>query len=338
MNPTECPDEPWFDPAVADDACDPDPEVTFNDVTVQGNCPGEYVVTRTWTATDACGNTATCSKTISVEDNTPPEITCQPVMNPTECPDEAWFDPAVADDACDPDPVVTFNDVTVQGNCAGEYTVTRTWTATDACGNTATCSKTISVEDNTPPTIHCPNVVSPIDCDDDPWFDPATADDTCDPDVTITFDDVNTPGNCGYSITRTWTATDDCGNTATCSKTIELEDNGPPSIHCPSVMTPVECPGEPWFDPATASDDCTPNPVITHNDVTIQGNCPGEYSVTRTWTATDSCGNTATCSKTISVEDNTPPSIHCPSVMTPVECPGEPWLTRLQPATYVIRR
>ena len=46
-------------------------------------------------------------------------------------------------------------DATTPGTCANNYTVTRTLTATDACGNTATASQVITVIDNTPPTIIC---------------------------------------------------------------------------------------------------------------------------------------------------------------------------------------
>jgi hypothetical protein len=45
---------------------------------------------------------------------------------------------------------LTFNDVTAAGSCAGNYTVTRTWTVTDACANTATASQIITVRDITP--------------------------------------------------------------------------------------------------------------------------------------------------------------------------------------------
>ena len=82
--------------------------------------------------------------------------------------------------------------------CAGNYSVTRTWTATDDCGNTSTCSRTVVVMDDTPPVISCTDPVSPIDCPALPVFIAATATDDCDPDVAITFADVTTPGtpNC----------------------------------------------------------------------------------------------------------------------------------------------
>jgi hypothetical protein len=48
---------------------------------------------------------------------------------------------------------VTFTDATTPGSCANNYTVTRTFSATDACGNTATASQAITVIDNTPPVL-----------------------------------------------------------------------------------------------------------------------------------------------------------------------------------------
>jgi hypothetical protein len=50
-------------------------------------------------------------------------------------------------------PVVTFTDDLVQGDCAGNFVITRTWTAEDAAGNTSTCTQTITVEDTTAPVF-----------------------------------------------------------------------------------------------------------------------------------------------------------------------------------------
>src|SRR5258705_327929 len=177
----------------------------------------------------------------------PALITCRIVTSPVNCPLTPTFAVATASDACDPSVAISFNDVTTPGNCPGNFTVTRTWTATDDCGNTSTCSRTIAVQDITPPAITCPTVVSPINCPAVPTFGAATASDACDPSVAISSSDVTTPGNCpgNYSVTRTWTATDDCGNTSTCARTIAVQDITPPVITCPTVVSPINCPAVP---------------------------------------------------------------------------------------------
>src|SRR5512133_3316075 len=147
--------------ATATDNCDAAPVITFADVTIPGSCAGNYTITRTWTATDACGNTAACVQAISVQDITAPVITCPADVvltceDPT-APAATGF--ATATDNCDAAPVITFADNTLPGSCAGNYTITRTWTATDACGNTAACVQTISVQDITAPVITCPGDV-----------------------------------------------------------------------------------------------------------------------------------------------------------------------------------
>lgn len=56
------------------------PEQTINfdyvDAQVAGNCPNEYVINRTWTVQDNCGNSETYIQIISIYDNTPPEVSC----------------------------------------------------------------------------------------------------------------------------------------------------------------------------------------------------------------------------------------------------------------------
>ena len=93
-----------------------------------------------------------------------------------------------ATDACDPTPRIILTDNTIRGNCAGSYKIIRTWTATDACGNTSTASQEISVGDYAAPvfanvptnvTVSCtggsvPSVVTPLVSDlcdkSNPWI------------------------------------------------------------------------------------------------------------------------------------------------------------------------
>ncbi|MEY8869224.1 hypothetical protein AB9K24_06935, partial [Meridianimaribacter flavus] len=56
------------------DNCDSSLEATYSDAVADGNCANESVITRTWSLTDDCGNTATLVQTINVVDTTAPVI------------------------------------------------------------------------------------------------------------------------------------------------------------------------------------------------------------------------------------------------------------------------
>ena len=317
----ECGSPLEFGTPIVTDGCDPVVNLTFSDVSVAGLCTQEYSMTRTWIATDDCSNTSSCSVMISIQDNTAPVITCPVVVSPIECGSTPAFGTATAIDACDALVDITFSDVSVAGLCPQEYSVTRTWVAADDCGNTASCSRTITVQDNTPPVLICPIAASPIECGATPSFGIATAIDACDAVVDVTFSDVTIAGQCPqeYSVTRTWIATDDCGNATSCSSTIVVQDNTAPLITCPVDVSPIPCGSIPSFGLATAIDACDASVSLTFTEITTQGICVQEYSVTRTWLATDDCGNTASCSSTIVVGGSTGLLITCPPAVT-VQC------------------
>ncbi|MDX1408667.1 MAG: hypothetical protein R3330_11055, partial [Saprospiraceae bacterium] len=295
-------------------------------------CVGSAVVTRTWTATDACGNSTSCVQTITVQDNSPPALTCPPdtiVDCTADVSPGSTGGPATATDNCDPAPIVVFSDMTALAGCNGTGTISRTWTATDACGNSTSCVQTITVRDTTSPeftfcppdvTISCTSGSGPGDTGG-----PAEAADDCGQPPQVTFSDVTEPGACSQegTISRTWTATDACGNTATCLQIITVvDDDSPVFTFCPSDIT-ISC-----SDPidasntggsATASDNCDPAPEVTYSDATDLSGCNGTGTITRAWVATDACGNTVACVQTITVEDMMPPVISCPADVT-VSC------------------
>ena len=63
--------------------------------------------------------------------------------------------------------------------------------------------------------------------------------------------------------------------------------------------------------------------TVSHADVTSEGDCDNEYTIERTWTAVDDCGNNTSKVQTIEVLDTTPPVIECPADAT-VECTVDP--------------
>src|SRR5207249_3635690 len=308
----ECPATPSFTTPTASDACDPSPSLTFADSTTAGSCPQDYSVTRTWTATDACHNSSTASQSITVHDTTAPEISTLPGPSTIECPASPSFTTPTASDACDPSPSLTFADSTTAGSCPQDYSVTRTWTATDACHNSSTASQSITVHDTTAPEISTLPGPSTIECPASPSFTTPTASDACDPSPSLTFSDSPPQeGTCAnnYTVIRTWTATDACNNSSTASQTITVHDTTAPEISTLPGPSTIECPASPSFTTPTASDACDPNPSLTFSDSTTAGSCPQDYSVTRTWTATDHCNNSSTASQTIAVHDTTAPVI-----------------------------
>ena len=52
------------------------------------------------------------------------------------------------------------------GNCAGNYVITRTWTATDDCENATSADQVITVQDLVAPVLTIPSDVT-IACTDD---------------------------------------------------------------------------------------------------------------------------------------------------------------------------
>ncbi|ESU21239.1 hypothetical protein FEDK69T_26060 [Flavobacterium enshiense DK69] len=320
-----CPAVPEFAQATATDNCGSAFTLTFNDVTTPGQCAGSYSVTRTWTARDVCGNSSTKTQTINVQDVTAPVIADLPAASTINCPAVPQFAQATATDNCGSAFTLTFNDVTTPGQCAGSYSVTRTWTARDACGNSSTKTQTINVQDVTAPVIAALPTTSTINCPAVPQFAQAIATDNCGSTFTLTFNDVTTPGQCAgsYSVTRTWTARDTCGNSSTATQTINVQDITAPVIAALPATSTINCPAVPQFAQATATDACGSAITLTFNDVTTPGSCAGKYSVTRTWTATDACGNSSTRSQTINVQDITSPVIPQAPANVTVSCSGD---------------
>jgi hypothetical protein len=225
---------------------------------------------------------------------------------------------------------VTYSDTTTASDCTQpghvKETIVRHWTVTDSCGNSTTQDQTIKVVDTTPPTftnfpadktVECPGSTDPS------AMGQPGGSDTCGT-TTVTYTDTPTasdctqPGHVKEMIVRHWTVTDACGNSTTQDQTIKVVDTTPPVISCPADKQ-LQC-GE-SSDPAntgtaSAKDNCGDTPTITRSDAATAANCTGHAGIDRTWTATDSCGNTASCVQHITFADTTPPMITCPPDVT----------------------
>jgi hypothetical protein len=330
----ECNAIPAAAALTATDNCDPNPTITFNESRTDGSCADSYILTRTWTATDHCGNHSSKTQVITVHDTTAPDLSAAPADTTVECNAVPPAAQLTASDNCDPNPSVTFNESRANGTCADNYTLSRTWTATDRCGNHSSKTQVITVHDTTAPTITQTPQGRDLGCNpqnfpnDDGVRSGVTASDNCSGSPTINVSHTDSSNGCNRSRTFTITAMDRCGNTSAPSTVVYTwkEDTTPPVFtFCPAGgnlgCNPASIPGP---GTATATDNCG-TPTITSSLGSIVSNgC--NRSQTRTYTATDACGNSSTCTQVFNwVVDTTRPTITCPANVT-VACGVQPVL------------
>ena len=299
----------------ATDNCQGEITVQGVDSIAQGQCVNSYVITRTWTFVDACGNTSSVSQTINVNDNIAPILPLAPADVNVSCGSEV---PAMisltATDNCQGEITVEGVDTITPGSCTSSFTVTRTWTFTDACGNTSSVSQTINVNDTIAPALPAAPVDINVSCSGEVppsiWL---TAVDNCGGEITVLGEDSATnldESTCvnAYVITRTWTFTDACGNTSSIAQIITVNDEIAPILEdetFQSEMT-VTCANIPEMPVLTFTDNCggsvtVESSQVIENEVTDENNLIISYDIIRTWTATDTCGNTTVITQTIHV-------------------------------------
>jgi hypothetical protein len=239
-------------------------------------------------------------------DTTAPVLKGCPTDNPTV---QCYADIPVAAtvtalDECDGEIEVSLEQKESNPGSSCKNVITRTWTAKDECGNTASCTQTVTVDDTKAPVLPELPKGGDLGCNPTPpsCTEGLKAIDDCNGEVPVVCTAGTVVENgCARSQTFTYSAKDKCGNEATDTVTYTWKvDTQPPMITCPGDMT-INCPAEPVFTPPQVSDTCDAEPTLTFSDVRTEGAYPGEYCVTRTWTATDDCGNSATCTQKICV-------------------------------------
>ena len=181
---------------------------------------GETIVT--WTATDASGNAASSTQTISVIDTTAPVIEIFDYSieaNISNGSDASLYLPIISEIQ-----TVELTNDTPEVFPLGETIVI--WTATDASGNTASSTQTISVIDTTAPLLTIPQniIVDAVNTTNFVEVGLAIVEDIIDESPIIT-NDAPEVFPLGETIV-TWTATDASGNAASSTQTISLQACG----------------------------------------------------------------------------------------------------------------
>ncbi|MBN1204448.1 MAG: DUF5011 domain-containing protein [Myxococcaceae bacterium] len=279
----------------------------------------------TYTATDAAGNTSSCTTQVEVADTLPPSITC-PAPATAECvgggASNSGVASASASDVC--------SAVAVQAPGLASFplgTATLSWSASDTSGNLASCSTPFTVADTQAPTLTLNGAAAmTLDCAQ-PFVDPgATAVDACHGDLTpqLTVSGTVDTQHAGAYV-LTYGATDPSGNSAApVSRTVLVRDSQLPVITLNGANPlPLECMQDWYADPgATAVDGCAGDvsSAIIIQHPYIDSATPGSYPVT--YSVADSDGNVATAVREVLVQDTLPPTLTVlgSTTTTMVEC------------------
>src|SRR5690606_35286620 len=139
----------WLSGNARADATDDCSAITWsnNYSTLSDGCGETGTATVTFTAIDGCGNASSVSATFIIQDTTAPTFTV-PASISLLCDQDTTALVLTGDvtdetDNCSSDLEATYTDSIAVGNCPNESVITRTWSSTDACGNTTELTQTI---------------------------------------------------------------------------------------------------------------------------------------------------------------------------------------------------
>ncbi|GAA4342912.1 HYR domain-containing protein [Flaviaesturariibacter amylovorans] len=268
-----------------------------------------------WTATDAAGNTATCTQVYTVVDVEAPVLTNVPaaIVDTAEfagCGRIITWTLPTATDNCS----ALLSSSHPSGSYFGVGTTNVTYTAADPTGNSNTETFSITILDTQKPIILtcAPAVVVAAgpDCRATATLPGPTASDNCPSSELVYSNDAPATFPIGTT-TVTWSVRDGAGNTATCTQLVTVTDS---SVPVPLVDNLPEVTGECSATvTAPSAQDCDGVITATTADPTTY-TTPGTYTVR--WVYTDAAGNSATQQQQVTVYDTVPPSIECPASIT----------------------
>ncbi|MGD2109619.1 MAG: M6 family metalloprotease domain-containing protein [Phycisphaerae bacterium] len=348
--------------ATAVSYCDGEVDWTNNYDPANGveGCGETGHITVTFAATDVCGQVAVTTATFTIVDTTDPFITVFPANVGFDCygsvpkPNPNLIS---SSDACGDTEATWEGDTKNNGSgCPGDpLVIHRTYRVTDECGNYVERIQQYNIVDDVPPTftefpedqnLQCVTEVP------EPDLNLVEADDNCFGPVEVTWEGDADNGGAGCAddpriITRTYRATDMCGNITERNQTFTIIDDEDPTIECSITNDPqpigvnADCEAYVEFS-VTVTNNCCVDPadivveavVLTGNasigpvefdpfpeigpSVTITGRvkvydlicCPATVEITAY--ATDCCGNpTPRCAEIVDVIDNYPPAGAC---------------------------
>ena len=291
---------------------------------------------------DCSGNENICMIQTEIQDKLPPTIICPPDMT-TTCPVDlnnlAQFGSPSANDNCGNVSIKETNNV--QLSSCGTGIIKRVFTATGADGKTATCTQLIEVKSSVPFSLN--DITWPKDYEaqgctsiddlqpDDlpaPYDKPLFSNTACSfAGVSHTDEVFDIAAPACFKILRKWVVLDWCQYNPNIpnspgrwehTQIIKVFDYDKPKLTCPADVTvsstSTDCSGAQVTLPPLTATDCNPKFTVINSFNSGGANASGFYplgTTTVTFTVTDGCKNTATCSIKVTVTDGKKPTPFC---------------------------
>ena len=311
---------------------------------------------------DKDDNTSFCQATVTVEDNTAPIANCQDL---TINLDENGLSGIVVEqvgpgsyDNCSGFQLALGSLSKTQFTCEDLGTNIVTMTISDAAGNTSSCEAIITVLDKITPILTCQQEMTvntdPGECGAYVTLPEAQASDNCglksfqsryrpidddeDPigDFSAWADDHSGFFEAGsYEIQ--WEAGDESNNYSYCVLILDVIDQEAPEVVCQDITVQLDENGQASITTADIDNGSTDACGITNLSLDQSSfNCEKTGANTVTLTVTDNNGNNNDCQATVTVLDETDPTLTCPQDMTVLtdaaECGAYVTLPKAAPA------
>ncbi|MBR9921505.1 MAG: HYR domain-containing protein [Bacteroidetes bacterium] len=325
----DCPPDQTIDLAPDDPNCSLIVDDTFLDALASDNCTFQLVhdyaaapsssslafaefptgsTTISWIATDDSGNQTSCSLVLSLQETNPPQITCLTDTlfvdtDPGSCTATVnWLSPNAEDNCLLAGVQQTtgpLNGSLVEAGAAEEII----YLASDASGNTMSCSFFVQVLDQEAPEFAGSSLPEnmTVECDAVPVADLDTSDfiDNCSDqsELEIDFQEISTQGdnantcpNFNYNLQRTWTISDASGNIWTHIQDIEVISVSDWAVSFPEDWI-GDCPAgqaSDFGEPELFFESCELTGISWEDS--IQANVPDAcYNIFRNWTVINWC-------------------------------------------------
>ncbi|HEV7858217.1 MAG TPA: HYR domain-containing protein [Pyrinomonadaceae bacterium] len=299
----------------------------------------------TCTATDAAGNSNTCSFNVTVQSQATCTLSCPANISQDSDANSCGANVNYAAEASTDCGAVTYtNAKTGAALPSGSFFPVGTTTVKAASATGETCFFRVTIRDTTPPSFTCPASIvvnaGATACEARVTITTPAVTDNC---TSATIKGVRDDGHAltdAYPVgttTITWTATDKAGLTASCEQTVKVKDSLPPdvklvpdvTVSVPADACLVEVPeviqvssgGPEGTAPplGTASDNCKPLKLLTIVQTPAAGTLvgPGAHTITVTVydgdpEDTTNPPNSTTKTMVFRVNDVTPPTITAP--------------------------